>query len=63
VADLSHERPNVYFELGYARELGKTVVTCGDVFRQAMGASRLAAIIAKNMRKMYAGSLGLLEFD
>lgn len=28
VADLSHERPNVYFELGYARGLGKTVVTC-----------------------------------
>ena len=28
VADLSHERPNVYFELGYARVLGKTVVTC-----------------------------------
>src|SRR5262249_47740049 len=27
VADLSHERPNVYFELGYARGLGKTVVT------------------------------------
>lgn len=28
VADLSHERPNVYFELGYARGLGKSVVTC-----------------------------------
>jgi hypothetical protein len=28
VADLSHEKPNVYFELGYARGLGKTVVTC-----------------------------------
>jgi hypothetical protein len=27
VADLSHERPNVYFELGYSRGLGKTVVT------------------------------------
>ena len=27
VADLSHERPNVYFELGYARGLGKLVVT------------------------------------
>ena len=27
VADLSYERPNVYFELGYARGLGKTVVT------------------------------------
>lgn len=26
VADLSHDRPNVYFELGYARGLGKTVV-------------------------------------
>jgi hypothetical protein len=27
VADLTHERPNVYFELGFARGLGKTVVT------------------------------------
>lgn len=27
VADLSLERPNVYFELGYARGLNKTVVT------------------------------------
>ena len=27
VADLTHERPNFYFELGYARGLGKTVIT------------------------------------
>lgn len=27
VADLSHESPNVYFELGYARGLGKNVIT------------------------------------
>jgi hypothetical protein len=27
VADLTHERPNVYFELGFARGLGKTVIT------------------------------------
>lgn len=27
LADLTHERPNIYFELGYARGLGKSVVT------------------------------------
>jgi TIR domain len=27
VVDLSHESPNVYFELGYARASGKTVIT------------------------------------
>ena len=27
VADLTHEKPNVYFELGYARGLGKTIIT------------------------------------
>jgi hypothetical protein len=27
VADLSFERPNVYFELGYARGFGRTVIT------------------------------------
>ena len=27
VVDLSHEKPSVYFELGYTRGLGKTVVT------------------------------------
>ncbi|MEA2095706.1 MAG: hypothetical protein U9P73_03285, partial [Candidatus Cloacimonadota bacterium] len=27
VTDLTHERPNIYFELGYARGLGKTVIT------------------------------------
>jgi nucleoside 2-deoxyribosyltransferase len=27
VADLTHDRPNVYFELGYARGLKKTVIT------------------------------------
>lgn len=27
VADITHERPNVYFEIGYARGLGKEVIT------------------------------------
>jgi hypothetical protein len=27
VADLTHERPNVFFELGYARGVGNTVIT------------------------------------
>ena len=27
VADLTHESPNVYFELGYARGLGKTIIS------------------------------------
>jgi len=27
VVDLSYDRPNVYFELGYARGIGKTVIT------------------------------------
>ncbi len=28
VCDITQERPNVYYELGYARGLGKTVITC-----------------------------------
>jgi hypothetical protein len=31
VADLTHERQNVYFELGYVRGMGKTVITTARV--------------------------------
>lgn len=30
ICDLSEDRPNVYYELGYARGLSKTVVTCAQ---------------------------------
>ena len=30
VCDLTFDRPNVYYELGYARGLGKTVIHCAQ---------------------------------
>ena len=67
VADLTYERPNVYFELGYARGIGKTVITVVregtkvhfDVQDWAYVEYNDSRVLEDKLRKRFAFELGL----
>lgn len=66
VADLTHERPNVYFELGYARGEGKPVITTAregtrlhfDVKDWTCTFYNDSRVIEEHLRKRFAYELG-----
>lgn len=67
VADLTYERPNVYFELGYARGIGKTVITTAregtnlhfDVKDWTCTFYNDSRVLEKHLMKRFAYELGI----
>lgn len=67
VADLTHERPNVYFELGYARGLKKKVITTAregtkvhfDVKDWTYTPYNDSRVLEKHLRSRFAFELGI----
>lgn len=55
VCDLTHERPNVYYELGFARGIGKTVIPC------ALAGTKLHFDIKDFRTIFYASALDLQD--
>lgn len=56
VADLTHERPNVYFELGYARGIGKPIVTISRKGRRSTSTFRIGPTLSIRTRGPSNGS-------